>query len=89
MTPLWRARVPAGLWPEGLCPTLDAYTVGQKSKLLILSECQMSKLRRQEEREQIRTATEKILSDIFTCFVFKYSDRKQSVKLLLGKHELA
>ena len=71
MTPLWRARdrrarVPAGLWPEGLCPTLDAYTVGQKSKLLILSECQMSKLRRQEEREQIRTATEKIKH----CLIF-------------------
>jgi len=41
--------------------------VGQKSKLLILSDMSI-KMRGYEEREQIRTATEKneALSDIFT-----------------------
>jgi len=44
------------------------YRVSDKSKLLILSEYVNKKLRRQEERVQIRTFTEKneALSDIFT-----------------------
>ena len=57
------------------------------------------KLSRWEEFEQIRTATEKMNHYLIfspetllrhNCFVFEYSvTERQSMKFLLGKHELA
>ena len=84
-------------WPQILWRQFTLNRVGQKSKLLILSEY-INKIEKHEECEQIQTATEKMehclifsrkifYVTIFLCL--NILDWKQSMKLLLGKHELA
>jgi len=73
------------------------YRVGQKSKLLILSECvnKTGKIGGMWTTKHIYRENG-AMSDIFTWnilsqlfYVYIFYDWKQSMKLLLGKHELA